>query len=678
MGQVYRARDTKLDRDVAIKILPEAFAHDADRLARFQREAKTLASLNHPNIAAIYGLEESDGVRALVMEFVEGEDLSQRIAQRSHVGRVSRSRPAEGTGLPIDEALPIAKQIAEALEAAHEQGIIHRDLKPANVKVRSDGVVKVLDFGLAKALEPTDPTALSNSMTPTITTPALMTGAGMILGTAAYMSPEQARGRAVDKRADIWAFGAVLFEMLTGKRPFDGEDTAEVLGAVVRLEPQWEALGSDVPPPVRTLLQSCLLKDPRHRVVDISIALFVLDKTASLAATPLAATPEHASARRPASWKRVALVGTAALILGAVLTGGAMWMATPSAVPRLTHTAITLTPELPLSPTPVALSPDGQTLAMTAGNQLVLRRLDNTKLTPLPGTEGASNPFFSPDGNWVGFVADGELRRIRVDGTRRQMIGRPGRLPSSPPYWAGDDAIYFGVIGQGLFRVPATGGAPTPLTQPRREAGEITHESPQVLEEGRTILFTLNRADGLVPALLNVASWEWRAIQGITSDFARYAPSGHLLYRNGEGVFAVAMSLASGTTTGTPQALFDGVFAGQGAPSIAMSADDAGLSPTFDRQRCRREDLGRESRRRRHHRSRRQHRPSAPEDDVATAVLIRRTDDGGRDSGRSQHERPLDLRPRPWRTNKTDRPRAGQHQPDMVAGWEAGRVQLHA
>lgn len=209
---------------------------------------------------------------------------------------------------------------------------------------------------------------------------------------------------------------------------------------------------------------------------------------------------------------------------------------------------------------------------MTAGNQLVLRRLDNTKLTSLPGTEGASNPFFSPDGNWIGFVAEGDLRRIRVDGTSRQTIGRPGSVPSGPPYWAGDDAIYFGVVGQGLFRVPATGGAPTPLTQPRREAGEITHESPQLLDEGRTILFTLNRADGPVPALLNVASGEWRAIQGITSDYARYAPSGHLLYRRGEGVFAVTVSLASGTTRGTPEALFDGVFANA---AFAMSADGA-------------------------------------------------------------------------------------------------------
>jgi serine/threonine protein kinase len=272
MGQVFRATDTRLKRQVAIKILPPSVAADAERLARFQREAEVLASLNHPNIPAIYGLEESPsagsgqaGVTALVMELVEGDDLSQHIARGA---------------IPIDEALPIAKQIAEALEAAHEQGIIHRDLKPANVKVRADGTVKVLDFGLAKAMGPAEAWLKPDlSQAPTITTPALMTGAGMILGTAAYMAPEQARGKTVDKRADIWAFGAVLFEMLTGKRPFDGEDMTEVLGAVVRLEPPWETLPSDVPPLVRTLLQSCLVKDPRRRGADISTALFALDKS---------------------------------------------------------------------------------------------------------------------------------------------------------------------------------------------------------------------------------------------------------------------------------------------------------------------------------------------------------------------------------------------------------------
>ena len=268
MGQVYRARDTKLNRDIALKVLPDSFASDDERLARFTREAHTLASLNHSHIAQIYGLEESGGVRALVMELVDGDDLSQRIAHGP---------------VPLDEMLPIAQQVAEALEAAHEQGIIHRDLKPANIKVRADGTVKVLDFGLAKAMEP--PASSPNvSQSPTITTPA-MTQAGMILGTAAYMSPEQAKGRAADKRSDVWAFGCVLYEMLTGRRAFEGDDVSDTLAAVLRGEPDWNALPANVPSAVRTLVQRCLVKDRRQRVADMSVARFVLTDPATLFGT---------------------------------------------------------------------------------------------------------------------------------------------------------------------------------------------------------------------------------------------------------------------------------------------------------------------------------------------------------------------------------------------------------
>src|SRR5262245_45402332 len=280
MGEVYRAADTHLGRDVAIKVLPEAFAQDPERLARFEREAKTLASLNHPNIAIIHGIEKSQGTYALVMELVEGEDLSQRIA----LGPI-----------PVDEALPIAKQIAEALEAAHDQGIVHRDLKPANIKTRSDGTVKVLDFGLAKLTESTVATGTNPSplsLSPTITSPALMTGVGVLLGTAAYMSPEQAKGRPADKRSDVGAFGCSLYERLTGKRAFDGEDMTDVLGAVVRLDPDWSRLPLEVPPAVRTLLQSCLVKDRRRRVSDLSTARFVLDMADSMTAPGSAASSE--------------------------------------------------------------------------------------------------------------------------------------------------------------------------------------------------------------------------------------------------------------------------------------------------------------------------------------------------------------------------------------------------
>src|SRR5436309_14960443 len=270
MGEVYRAIDTNLKRQVAIKVLPAAVAADAERLARFQREAEVLASLNHPHIAHIHGLEKSDGTIALVMELVEGPTLADRIAQGA---------------IPLDEALPIARQIAEALEAAHEQGVIHRDLKPANIKLRPDGVVKVLDFGLAKLAEaPAASGAVGLSQSPTITTPAMMTGVGVILGTAAYMAPEQAKGRAADRRSDVWAFGCVLYEMLTGTRAFEGEDVSDTLAAVLRSEPDWNALPSDVPPAIRTLIQRCLAKDRRPRIADISIAQYVLDAPTAVAA----------------------------------------------------------------------------------------------------------------------------------------------------------------------------------------------------------------------------------------------------------------------------------------------------------------------------------------------------------------------------------------------------------
>ncbi len=304
MGEVYRARDTRLDRDVAIKILPEAFTVDAERIARFQREAKLLASLNHPNIAIIHGLEQADGAHALVMELVEGEDLAQRIARGA---------------IPLDEALPIAKQIAEALEAAHEQGIIHRDLKPANIKVRSDGTVKVLDFGLAKAMEPVG-SAPGMSHSPTITTPA-MTQAGMILGTAAYMSPEQAKGRAADKRSDIWAFGCVLYEMLSGERAFKGDDVADTLAAVLRQDIIWAALPASTPASVRRLITRCLDRDVRRRLRDIGEARIVLDDPAApvngVGSLPALAPPRSL-------WRRAIPMVLTAIVAG-TLAGTAAW-----------------------------------------------------------------------------------------------------------------------------------------------------------------------------------------------------------------------------------------------------------------------------------------------------------------------------------------------------------------
>ena len=336
MGQVFQATDTKLKRQVAIKILPPAVAADADRLARFQREAEVLASLNHPNIAGIYGLEETGGLTALVMELVEGDDLSQRIARGA---------------IPIDEALPIAKQIAEALEAAHEQGIIHRDLKPANIKVRPDGTVKVLDFGLAKAMEPAGAMSPSMSMSPTITTPA-MTQAGIILGTAAYMSPEQAKGREVDKRSDIWSFGCVLYEMLAGRRVFEGDDVADTLASVLKGQPDWIVLPSDVSLPIRILLRRCLEKDRRKRLADIATAIVLIEETPSL--TTLAPQEQAfvqkerdavraqidaavSSARREtarSTRRRVALISMSAWVIVGSMAVAATWFLMRPAVPR--------------------------------------------------------------------------------------------------------------------------------------------------------------------------------------------------------------------------------------------------------------------------------------------------------------------------------------------------------
>ena len=379
MGEVYRATDTKLKRQVAIKILPSSLAADPDRLARFQREAEVLASLNHPHIAAIYGLEDADGVKALVMELVEGDDLSQRI----RLGAI-----------PLDEALPIAKEIAEALEAAHEQGIIHRDLKPANVKVRPDGTVKVLDFGLAKAMEPTAGSSPSVSQSPTITTPA-MTQFGMILGTAAYMSPEQARGKAADKRSDVWAFGCVLYEMLTGKRVFEGEDVSDTLAAVLRGEPDWDALATAAPPSIRSLIKRCLEKNRRERISDIAVVRFILDEPIAAAMSPPAVI---ATSRR-----RSAMLWKAATALALTTLGGLTgWYLARSATPEVTRFLV-FPPEknafcdarLGLGYASAILSPDGRRLAFTAvdaGGRTLLwvRAITSLTAEPLAGTDDAA------------------------------------------------------------------------------------------------------------------------------------------------------------------------------------------------------------------------------------------------------------------------------------------------
>jgi hypothetical protein len=408
MGEVYQAHDTKLGRDVAIKVLPEAFAHDPERLSRFQREAKMLAALNHPNIATIYGLEQSNDTSYLVMELVSGQTLQQRIARE---GR-----------LPIEEALGLCRQIAEALEAAHEKGIIHRDLKPANVKVTADGKVKVLDFGLAKAFaggeSGSDP---SNS--PTLSAAGTMQG--VILGTAAYMSPEQARGKAVDKRTDIWAFGCVLYELLTAQQAFHGDTVTEILAAVLRGEPEWAALPAATPTKVRDLLRRCLQKDKTQRHGDAGDARIEIQEAL---AAPTAGPTASGPATR--SW-RLAAVLCLAVLVGAVVAGLAVWNLKPAAARPVTRFTITLPLGQQLAGLDngpaLALSPDGSHLAYAArqgGSQrLYLRAMDSLETKSVPGTDGAVNPFFSPDGQGLGFFAAGKLTKVLVSGGTAVTLG---------------------------------------------------------------------------------------------------------------------------------------------------------------------------------------------------------------------------------------------------------------
>src|SRR5262245_35707922 len=473
MGEVYRARDTKLDRTVAIKILPEAFAADAERIARFQREARTLASLNHVNIAHLHGFEESNGVGALVMELVEGEDLAQRMARGA---------------IPVAEALPIAKQMADALETAHEQGIVHRDLKPANVKVRPDGTVKVLDFGLAKATEPASAPGASAgqalSQSPTITTPA-MTQAGMILGTAAYMSPEQARGKPVDTRADIWAFGCVLYEMLTGQRAFDGQGVSETLARVIEREPDWARLPATLSPALRTYLRRCLQKDPRQRVQAIGDVRLALEGAFE---TPL---PETTAPAIVAAWRRVAVAAVAIIASGAIV-GTLVWFSMRQAEPTLPRVSrLQLTPSgtsalsLFWNNRDLAITPDGSSVIYVGnlGTQLFVRSLD--ALAPVAVFTGQPNgPFVSPDGQWIAF-ADGRgvLKKVPVTGGPAITLATLDTTGPAGATWGPDGTIIVATaaVESGLQQVSAAGGAMTVLTRPDRAQGEADHFHPEML-----------------------------------------------------------------------------------------------------------------------------------------------------------------------------------------------------
>ncbi len=470
MGEVYRARDTNLDRDVALKILPEAFADDADRLLRFEREAKALAALNHPNIAQVYGLEGSATSRAIVMELVVGETLEAATGE---------------AGFPVADTLPIARQIADALEAAHEQGVIHRDLKPANVMLTTDGQVKVLDFGLAKAM---DPSATSGDVSDSPTMTARATQMGMIIGTAAYMSPEQARAKTVDKRADIWSFGVVLFEMLTGKRLFAGETVSETLAEVLKYEVPWDRLPKDTPPALVQILKRCLIRDPRDRLRDIGEARLALREGGLQAGQP---ETSAAPARARSPWPVAAAAVAGALATVAIYTAVVNRAPAPPSPVRAT---IDIPAPLTLDQVDraIAISPVGTELALVIGNpdtkqqQLYLRSLDRLDLRPLGGTEGASYPFWSPDGRALGFFADSKLKRTDLQGgIVRTLCEAPAGRGGA---WSPDGFIVFSPnAGGALSQVSADGGAVRPFTTLLREGED--HRLPHFLPGGRRVLF---------------------------------------------------------------------------------------------------------------------------------------------------------------------------------------------
>jgi len=526
MGEVYRARDTRLHRDVAIKSLPDAFARDPERLARFEREAQVLAALNHPSIAHIYGVEGT----ALVMEFVEGDDLAQRIAR----GRI-----------PIEDALPIALQVAEAIEAAHAQGIIHRDLKPANIKVRADGAVKVLDFGLAKALSPNagsqDPVHGGTAdpvNSPTITSPFQMSQLGVILGTAAYMAPEQARGKPVDKRADIWAFGCVLYEMLTATRAFPGEDVTDTLAAIVRGDPDWSRLPADTPATVRTLLRRCLEKDPRERLPDIGAARLELKDAIRGSAGPAPAAP--AAPRRVMLPWAIAVLATVAALLAVI---GAIVRDQARPVPETRAYKSVIVPPAALTGAPVRrmqISPDGRRLAFVApdaSGQTVLwvRLLEDAQAQPLRGTDSAGSPFWSPDSRWIAFQADGKLKKVEASGGTVTTIGDAVETP--PGTWNRDNVILTSGGGNLIVRQSASGGPQVPVTVAGTEAAERIHITPFFLPDGRHFLYAASRIGAATSAIYVTSIDSKESTHLLNGGVPQYA-NGYLLFLRGTMLMA--------------------------------------------------------------------------------------------------------------------------------------------
>jgi eukaryotic-like serine/threonine-protein kinase len=544
MGEVYRATDTNLKRAVAIKILPESLGADRESLARFQREAEVLASLNHLNIATIYGLERSHSTTALVMELVEGPTLADRIAQGP---------------IPLDQALPIARQIAEALEAAHDAGVIHRDLKPANIKLRPDGTVKVLDFGLAKALAPDASSTATggSSQSPTITSPA-MSRAGVILGTAAYMSPEQARGDVADRRSDVWAFGCVLFEMLTGRRAFVGKTVADTLASVLQAEPEWRHLSSKLHPRLRLLLERCLEKNVRDRYQGIGDARVDIQQ---VLAEPHGALVTHAAAP-PRVPPRLGLWLAATAVLTVLMVGVGVWKLRPSPPGREGRLAHVLPDDqsfTSLSRPLVAVAPDGSSIVYVANNRLFLRPIDELEARPIRGTEGlVSTPFFSPDGRAVGYwdIGDEGLKRIDIGGGTPIVLARAEIVRGAS--WARDGAILY-AKDDGIWTVPAEGGSPK-LVIPI-EKGRV--HGPQMLPDAQSVLFTRQLAlknsswEGAELVVRNLESGQEKVL--VTGEDGRYVPTGHLVYALNTTLVAVPFDSVAGRVSGGAVPVVEGV-----------------------------------------------------------------------------------------------------------------------
>lgn len=570
MGAVYRARDTKLGREVALKVLPDRFAQDQERLARFHREARTLAALNHPNIAAIHGLESDQGVNFLAMELADGEDLSERLARGP---------------LPVDEALAVAKAIAQGLEEAHARGIIHRDLKPANVKVSEDGKVKVLDFGLARAFEGESAVETDPLDSPTLT--AAMTGAGVILGTAAYMSPEQARGAAVDRRSDIWSFGVLLYEMLTAKRLFQGDTVSDTLAGILKTDPDWDALPADTPDAVRLLLARCLERDLSRRLQDIGEARILLsdDGLQTLYSSLSLVRPATLAEPTPGGGRgRPLLFAVMGVALGAALGIATLRALTPAAPPppaRYLEVALPQDTEEPA--TAPQISPDGTMAVYERADRLWLRRFDTGATLALPGTEGGDLPFWSPDSRQVGFFEGSRIVRIEVDGGAPVTVSDlDGGDRGAGGCWAPDDHILF-TLGddKGVLQVPARGGVPSTFMAPDTSLVQDIHD-PFLLPDGQGLIYSAHLDGASYTQLHHFRDGEWNLVFDGVEDMITnpvWCASGHILFRKdgpNAGVWAIPYDPAARAATGDPF-----LVVGEGLwPSIA--ADGTLLCATGD------------------------------------------------------------------------------------------------